>query len=75
MSVSLREAVARQIAALAKKIAAWEANANVNTREGVALMKAQALNAHDALKADDVLALLTIKEEIERDHTNLGDFK
>lgn len=75
MSTSLREAVARQIAALAKKLATWEASASPNLREGVALMKAQVLNAHDALKADDVLALLSIKEEIEKAHTNLDDFR
>lgn len=74
MSQTLRAAVARQIAALAKKIATWEASASPNLREGVALMKAQALTAHDALKADDILALLAIKEEIERDHANLSDF-
>lgn len=71
---TLRGAVARQIAALGNKIAAWEQSGASDLREGVALMKAQALNAHDALKADDPLALLTIKEEIERDHKNLSDF-
>lgn len=71
---TLRAAVARQIEALAKKLATWETAANDNTKEGVALMKAQLLNAHSALRANDIMALLAIKEEIETDHTNLGDF-
>ena len=74
MSTSLREAVARQIAALAKKIAYWEAHANDNTKAGIALMKAQVLHAHTVLRANDVLAMVEIRDEIERDHTNLSDF-
>ena len=71
---TLRAVVARQIGALTKKVALWEANASENTREGVALMRAQILNAHSALRANDTLALITIKEDIERDHTNLSEF-
>ncbi len=74
MSTSLREAVAKQMGALVKKIATWEVHANLNTKDGIALMKAQLLTAHAAVEADDVLALLSIKEEIDRDHTNLSDF-
>lgn len=74
MSTSLKAAVAKQIAALAKKLAYWEAHANENTKPGIALMKAQVLYAHTALRANDVLAMVEIRDEIERDHTNLGDF-
>lgn len=73
-STSLREAVARQCAALGKKIAAWEQRPGEDARAGISLMKAQVLAAHSALQADDVLTLVAIKEEIAADHKNLDDF-
>ena len=68
MSTSLREAVAYQIAGLAEKIKVWEAAKRADLAEGIALMRAQMVHAHAALQADDVLALLAIKEELDRDH-------